>query len=189
RLTVAEIDPMVTALARSQMWFTPGPNTRIKAQDARVALANEPAGERFDIIFGDAFHDIAVPAHLLSAEFHQIVRARLTRPGFYVVNVVDNPRQPRLLASLVRTLRQHFETIEVWVAPDHVRGASRATFIVYAAASATGLPDTVKASHGYPNSWRRVRIDSLNVAQLGLTLTDDFTPIDRLLSTFWFFGD
>ncbi len=189
RLTIAEIDPLVTSLARDRMWFEPGANTRTETLDARVALAKENSGQRFDVIFGDAFHDIAIPAHLVSAEFHELVRSRLTPNGFYVLNVVDDPRRPRLLASIVRTLRRDFRAIEVWVAPKYVQRASRATFIVYASAVETGLPGKVTATHGYPNFWQRVGIDSLNIAQLGLILTDDFAPIDRLLASFWLSGE
>ncbi|MEE8308457.1 MAG: fused MFS/spermidine synthase [Gammaproteobacteria bacterium] len=188
-LTIAEIDPLVTTLARDQMWFKPRPNTRIKMQDARVALKREKTGKLFDVIFGDAFHDIAIPAHLVSDEFNEIVRSHLSARGFYVLNVVDNPRQPRLLASIVRTLQQRFKTIEVWVSPVDVQGASRATFILYASAQATGLVSTVTASYGSPRLWQRITIASLSIEQLGVFLTDDFTPVDRLLATFWLRGE
>jgi MFS family permease len=184
-LTVAEIDPLVTALARAQMWFNPGSNIQIRMQDARVALKKEKPGKRFDVIFGDAFHDIAIPPHLVSDEFNEIVRSHLLARGFYVLNVVDNPRQPRLLASIVRTLQQQFKAIEVWVSPENVQGATRATFILYASEETTGLPSTVTASYGSARLWRRITLASLGTGQLGVILTDDFTPVDRLLASFW----
>jgi MFS family permease len=188
-LTVAEIDPLVTELARDQMWFNPGSNTRIEMQDARVALKREKPGKYFDIIFGDAFHDIAIPAHLVSDEFNQLVRSHLSARGFYVLNVVDNPRQPRLLASIVRTLQQRFKIIEVWVSPQDVQGATRATFILYASAQTTGLASSVTASYGSARLWQRISIDSLGIERLGVILTDDFTPVDRLLATLWLRGE
>ena len=100
-LTIAEIDPLVTARAQSQMWFSPGPNTRIITQDARVTLKSEKSQSQFDIIFGDAFQDIAIPAHLVSDEFNGIVRSRLSTRGFYVLNVVDNPRPSALTRRII----------------------------------------------------------------------------------------
>jgi MFS family permease len=189
QITVAEIDPLVTKLAQTQMWFSPGPNTRIRMQDARVALKREKPGKRYDIIFGDAFHDIAIPAHLVSDEFHEIVRSHLSSRGFYVLNIVDNPRHPRLLASIVRTLQKRFSAIEVWVSPEHVRGASRATFILYASEHSTRLSSTISASYGSERQWQRITTASLGIEQLGVFLTDDFTPVDRLLASFWLRGE
>ncbi len=188
-LSIAEIDPLVTALARDQMWFKPGPNIRIKMQDARVALKTEREGKLFNIIFGDAFHDIAIPAHLVSDEFNKIVRAHLSENGFYVVNVVDNPRQPRLLASIVKTLHQRFKAVEVWVSPEDVLGATRATFILYASTQGTGLAGTVASSYGSERTWKRISTASLGIKQLGIFLTDDFTPVDRLMASFWLRGE
>ncbi len=114
RLVVAEIDPQVTELARSELWLQPGPAMEIVARDARVAL--DTVDQSFDVIFGDAFRDIAIPAHLVTREFHDLVAAKLTQRGFYVLNVVDNPAAPRLLASLVLTLSQSFVAVEAWAA-------------------------------------------------------------------------
>ncbi|MDA7947108.1 MAG: fused MFS/spermidine synthase [Hyphomicrobiaceae bacterium] len=189
RLTVAEVDPTVTELARARMGFEPGPNIHIKARDARLALAQEHPDTQFDVIFGDAFHDIAIPAHLVSDEFNGLVRSRLSSNGFYVLNVVDDPRQPRLLASIVRTLQRRFEATEVWVSPRDILGASRATFIVYASARATGSGDTIHASYGPPRLWQRVSVPSLGIEGLGIILTDDFAPVDRLLATLWLHGE
>lgn len=188
-LSVAEIDAKVSDLAREHMGFTPGSSTEIVTQDARVALRAGDRARRFDVIFGDAFHDIAIPAHLVSDEFNEIVHSRLSARGFYVLNVVDDPRQPRLLASIVATLQRRFKAIEVWVSPADVRGANRATFILYASNQNTGLASKVTASYGPSRFWQRVSNASLGVERLGMILTDDFTPVDRLLASFWLSGE
>ena len=185
-LTVAEIDAKVSDLARERMWFTPAANIETLTQDARVALSAGEKARHYDVIFGDAFHDIAIPAHLVSDEFNEIVFTRLSERGFYVLNVVDNPRRPKLLASIVATLRRRFKAVEVWVSPDDVRGANRATFILYASREDTGLPGKVASSHGPSRFWLRVSEDSLDIDRFGIVLTDDFTPVDRLLASFWF---
>ncbi len=189
RLTIAEIDPKVTQLAEQELWFKTGPNVTVKNADGRVALALESKQRRFDVIFGDAFHDIAIPAHLITDEFHQLVISRLSPKGFYVLNVVDDPAQPRLLASLVATLRERFTAVEVWTAPDDLQGARRATFIVYAAMHASGLPREFEATRGQARSWWRIGLRPERIDRLGVFLTDDFAPIDRLMSRLWFLGD
>lgn len=188
-LTIAEIDPKVTQLARERLWFEPGANTQVLERDARVALRQFAPGQRFDVVFGDAFHDIAIPAHLVSDEFNALVAERLKDAGFYVVNVVDNPGNPRLLSSLVRTMQARFPVVEIWVEPRDIQGARRATFIVYAAKEPSGLASTHRATYGYRHLWLRVDPSSIDIAGLGIKLTDDFAPVDRLLSGLWLGGD
>lgn len=188
-MTVAEIDPAVEKAARSHMYFKPGPNVETVALDARVALVQAGVERRYDVIFGDAFQDISIPAHLVTDEFHALVASRLNEGGFYVLNVVDSPSRPQLLASIVKTLQRRFPVIEVWVAPDDARGAGRATFIVYASDRATGLPSTYRAPSGLPHVWLRVALDSIGIGALGMVLTDDHAPVDRLLSALWRKGE
>jgi len=186
-LVVAEIDPVVTALAQSELWVDPGPTMTVLERDARVALDLEGGG--YDVIFGDAFRDIAIPAHLVSREFHDLVAARLSDRGFYIMNVVDNPQRPRLLASLVRTLRQSFPEVEAWVSPEDIEGARRATFILYAAARPSGLARQLLSQEGFERFWARIDLSRLPVDALGLELTDDLAPVDRLLGDLWFRGE
>ncbi len=187
RLTVAEIDPEVTELARTELWLRPGPGMTILERDARLALHFDRGS--YDVIFGDAFRDIAIPAHLVTREFHDLVAARLSERGFYVLNVVDNPSAPRLLASLVLTLTHSFAAVEVWVAPADISDARRGTFIVYAAQAPSGLPKQLRAREGYARDWAQIDLARLPVETLGVTLTDDFAPVDRLLADLWLYGE
>lgn len=188
-LTIAEIDPMVTTIAKEKMGFKPGAETTVLSTDARVALATQSVPKQYDIIFGDAFHDIAIPPHLITDEFHGLVRNRLSERGFYALNVIDDPRKPRLLASLVRTLAVKFEHVEAWVAPDDVRRSLRATFLVYASARESVPVSELSASNGEAHRWLRVDIASLHAERNGIMLTDDLAPVDRLLAGLWFYGN
>ena len=38
-------------------------------------LRDRPKGERFDVMLGDAFGDIAIPYHLVTREFNELVKA------------------------------------------------------------------------------------------------------------------
>jgi MFS family permease len=187
RLTVAEIDPEVSALARAELWLQPGPGMTILERDARVALDLAPG--TYDVVFGDAFRDIAIPAHLVTREFHDLVAARLGPRGFYLLNVVDTPGAPRLLSSLVLTLRQSFAAVEAWVVPEDIAGAKRGTFIVYAAQAPSGLPKQLRAAEGYDRFWAQIDLSRLPAEALGLVLSDDFAPVDRLLADLWLYGE
>jgi predicted membrane-bound spermidine synthase len=189
-LVVAEIDPAVTRVAAERLWFNAAdPAIEIHHRDARAVLQEMPRGPRFNVVFGDAFHDISVPTHLVSREFHHVVADRLTADGFYVVNVVDAARDPRLVAALARTLRIDFSAIEIWLedgdAPDttgHPTG--RVTYILVASAAPAPV-DTLHAAFGIRRSWRRLPADALDLDH-AIVLTDDFAPVDRLLSAVLF---
>ena len=38
-------------------------------------LRDRPKGERYDLVLGDAFGDIAIPYHLVTREFNELSRA------------------------------------------------------------------------------------------------------------------
>ena len=63
-ITVAEIDPVVTEVARQKLYLDSNGMT-IVHRDARMALQHSVPGS-FDVIVTDAFHDIAVPYHLVT---------------------------------------------------------------------------------------------------------------------------
>ncbi|MCB1417397.1 MAG: fused MFS/spermidine synthase, partial [Nitratireductor sp.] len=102
-ITVAEIDPEVTALAASEFWFDPASAT-ILHEDARRALLTRPE-RRYDVVIGDAFTDIAEPQHLVTREFFELVRDRLNPDGAFLMNVIDFEDRLGALAALVATLQ------------------------------------------------------------------------------------
>ena len=109
---VAEIDPGVTNVAADMLWLNPtAPGLRIVHRDARAYLQSLAAQPAFDMIFGDAFHDIAITQHLVTREFHDEIARRLNSDGFYAINAVDNGQNPRFLMALVKTLYQTFDSV------------------------------------------------------------------------------
>ena len=180
-LVVAEIDPAVTAVAREALWFDPKANTRVAHGDARVVLRDLPAGARFDVIVGDAFHDISVPQHLTTLEFAQLLQSRLTPRGFYAINVIDSARRPLFLLALARTLGAVFPQVEVWMDPQQVRGGGRITYVVTAGTEAFG---TDRGEELETTRWIRWPDEELarSIARSGVPLlTDDYAPVDRLM--------
>jgi predicted membrane-bound spermidine synthase len=186
RLVVAEIDPLVTDAAAGFMWLdTANPALEIHHRDARVLLQSMPQEPTFDVIFGDAFHDISVPAHLVSREFHRQVALRLRSAGFYVVNVVDAAHNPLFLASLVHTLDQDFGAVEVWreePVPDVAE--DRVTYIVLASEHSSPSGN-LNSEFGIRRGWRRIAVADLVAPEQNapVLLMDDFVPVDRLLSS------
>ena len=179
-MTVAEIDPAVTELAISKMWFDPAA-TRIVHEDARMLLAREE--QKFDVIVGDAFTDIAVPAHLVTREFFELVRSRLQPDGVYLMNVVDHFERLRALSSLVRTLQSVFPVVEIWTERQRPQGDERQIYVVLAGTSSSGS-DLIDGPEPDNHKFGRLpqqAVDRLLERISSPVMTDDYAPIDRLM--------
>ena len=91
-LTFFEIDRAVVEIAQDPDYFTYLSGSpvapRIVLGDARLSLAEEPAGS-FDLLILDAFSSDAVPVHLLTREAIELYLRDL-RPGGLVVFHVSN---------------------------------------------------------------------------------------------------
>lgn len=188
RVVVAEIDPMVTQAAADRLWLAPAmPGLDIRHQDARRLLQSLPAEPLFDVIFGDAFHDISIPAHLVTREFHREIARRLRPNGFYALNLIDRGTRPRFLAAMLKTLRTDFAHVTAWVeasddADIRQKQESRVTYVIVASADAP-TEQTMTSLFGIARSWSVIHKDERMdepTADIPI-LTDDFAPVDRLL--------
>lgn len=180
RVVVAELDPAVTRLARDRM-FLDTQGMEIIHQDARMALS-ERSGERFDIVIGDVFHDVAVPYHLTTLEYAQLVKQRLVEEGLYAMNVVDAHPDPLLVKSLYKTLSEAFAHVHVWLEALPTV-TERVTYVI--SASDRAPPARIDSRSGFARSWQRLPEETLSVGtplDALPVLTDDFVPVDRLIS-------
>lgn len=102
RIEVAELDPAVYRATIECLGLTPVEQSRILTTigDARnliddrirenrdlVAAGKTPI--RYDFIYGDAFNDFSVPAHLTTVEFLQKLHDLLTEDGVFQGNIID----------------------------------------------------------------------------------------------------
>ncbi|MCB1397714.1 MAG: fused MFS/spermidine synthase [Rhodobacter sp.] len=179
-ITVAEVDPAVTRVAEEHFWYQPG-DDRIVHADARQTLAREDA--TYDVIVGDAFSDIAVPQHLITQEFFQLVDRRLNPGGVYLMNVIDYMDRLDVLASMVATARTVWPSVEVWADPAHDRAETRRVFILVAGHAPSPV-SRIRAEGIAPAE--AVRVAAASVQQIlderdPVVFTDDYAPIDRLI--------
>lgn len=128
-ITIAEIDPEVTAQATEDFWFDPA-TVNIVHRDARMALRD--SGQVFDAIIGDAFTDIAVPEHLVTLEFFQLVSDRLAPKGVFAMNLIDNVDRLDALAAVFVTLQDVFPSVEVWTEARPPVAGERRIFVLLA---------------------------------------------------------
>ena len=124
-----------------------------------------------------------MPAHLVTQEFFDLVRARLNPDGVYLMNVIDFADRLDALAAILRTLRRVFPVVEVWAEIATPEPDARLVFIVLAGETPSGFSRlTSDAPDLLPSGRLSARgIDDLIARRRPPLLTDDYAPIDRLL--------
>lgn len=83
KITGVEIDPQITALART--WFGLPADIPVTAYDGRAYLSGDR--KKYDLIMVDAYQDITIPFSMSSVEFFQSVRDHLRPGGVMVLNM------------------------------------------------------------------------------------------------------
>jgi MFS family permease len=178
---VLEIDGGIIALDRARLGLRDRPGLTIDLGDARVALTGEPAGSR-DLVVGDAFGGLAVPWHLTTREVVTELRRILRPDGIYAVNVIDFAPD-RFVRAEVATIASVFADVAVVADPGSLAGGGGGNFVIVA--SAEPLPLAALRAR------LQQRGSGLAVASGGAVgrfagdaavLTDDFAPVDQLLT-------
>jgi spermidine synthase len=105
RMDIAEIDADVVKVAKRFFFYEPTEKTRVFIQDGRQFLRRNQ--NQYDIIFLDAYNNDAVPFHLTTKEFFEIVKQRLKPDGIAVANVWG-PRSNEFYTSQVKTYQTVF---------------------------------------------------------------------------------
>jgi MFS family permease len=173
QVTVAEIDPEVTNVAREYFGLRSSPRLKLVTGDARAELRSLPDSARFAAVFGDAFNDYEVPYHLTTREFNELVSRHLRPDGVYLLNVVDGVHHD-FLRSELRTLRLTFPYVSL-VRPDGgwPPPAARNTFVIVVANEPprAALPVVSSAS-----------LEGFLADGHSVVLTDDHAPVEQLLA-------
>ncbi len=183
-LYTAEIDPAVTRVATEHLGLRYDKRHRVLHEDARTALRKfEHKDWGFDLVFGDAFHDLGVPWHLTTLEFARAVKARMAKDGVYIVNMIDSLESGRFLAAFMGTLAEVFENVRVL----HLAGTEpreQETFMLVAS-DAPLTWEALKDDRGRPLDVLELTAKDWVwlIAQTGaVALTDDHAPVESLLA-------
>jgi len=186
-ITVAEIDPLVSAYAHRFM-DAPPDNEVIHnhiADGRRLVDRLVRAGEtnRYDLVIGDTIGDAAIPYHLTTREFFARIADALLKPdGVYLMHALDVLDDPGILASLVRTLREVFPHVVAYsyagtkdVRQSFVIAASRRRLDL--AAMAGRLVE--RYPEAIPLSLSEDDCAALSRSESAVLLTDTFAPVER----------
>jgi spermidine synthase/MFS family permease len=194
RLQVVEIDPDVVDAAYRWFELPRDPRLRVDVEDGRRFLRRDES--RWDVIVVDAFYADAIPFHLATVEFVELLRSRLAPGGTVAVNIIGALAgdTSRLLRSITKTYRSVFPTVALHPvfldSTDRVAGELRNVILIATDGaapsriylqrrwdrireSAPGAPDLTQAIRDRYE--RPVRADDVPL------LTDAYAPTDALL--------
>jgi spermidine synthase len=108
RVDAVEIDPELTKIG--YRWFGLPRSIRVHHEDARPFLRRHDHA-RWDAILVDAYRQPYIPFYLVTKEFFQLVRDRLTPGGVVVVNVGHPKRNDDLEKVVTATMRSVFPAV------------------------------------------------------------------------------
>ena len=107
RIDAVEIDPELTKIG--YRWFGLPRSIHVHHADARPFLRQHD--QRWDAILVDAYRQPYIPFYLVTKEFFQLVRDRLTPDGRVVVNVGHPDGENALEKEMTATLRSVFPDV------------------------------------------------------------------------------
>lgn len=184
---VLEIDPQVFRVAYTDLGIDPDLDINTYAVDARVFFTRNVPESSYDIVFGDAFHNFAVPYHLTTLEFNDLVARSLRPGGIYIMNLIDRFPESDFLAAYLRTIRRSFDNVYLLAGNSLAGLSARTTFVVVSSdrpIDFAALPDLTLLGLGRPSTFYLFPDDRLEtvINRDDFLLTDDYVPVDNLLA-------
>jgi spermidine synthase/MFS family permease len=139
---VVEIDPGVTQVAREYLGLDPQlfPHVNPIHQDGRQFVTMAPP-ESYDLVIQDAVNDYAVPYHILTKEYNDRVKRLLKPDGEYLLTVIDDFDNGKLMRTLVRTMKQTFKSVQVLATYEMWKYSSRTVIVIRGAEKDLDLND------------------------------------------------
>ncbi|WP_371403390.1 fused MFS/spermidine synthase [Kribbella sp. NBC_00662] len=168
---VYEIDSAVVELDKKELGVRTGPDLAVTVQDGRLGVRSEATDSR-DLVIMDAFSGQSVPWHLTTRELITDVRRVLRPDGIYLINVIDHG-PTRFAKAEVRTLQAVFP----YAAMIARKSGTGGNFVLIGSDRPIDVPAI--------NSRLEPGMEILDQPSTdGPVLTDDFAPVDQLLTPY-----
>ncbi|MGV3662807.1 MAG: fused MFS/spermidine synthase [Prosthecobacter sp.] len=181
---VVEIDPAVIEVGRQFFKLDEHPRVNAHAADARRFL-HLSGGRRWDMIFGDAYNGRhAIPSHLATREFFQLVADHLEPKGVYIMNIIAAVSGPKadLASGMLATLRQVFPHVEAF-AVGYRRDVPQ-NIILFC--SKENLKPLIEGRYVTTGSWQerliKTHFPAGAVSRSEYVFTDDYNPVDAIIA-------
>ena len=181
---VLEVDPGVVSVDRERLALPVDERLQVTVGDGRVGLALAPA-DSADVVVGDAFGGVAVPWHLTTREAVADVARVLVPGGLYALNVIDHAPLDFARAEIA-TVASVFDHVLIISPTGELAGEGGGNIVVLASEQPL---DRVAIGAGLTDRATPMSMVSQEALEdfLGadpLVLTDDFAPVDQLLTPY-----
>lgn len=173
-MDVIEIDPMSTEIAKKYFFLDDliqdygEERLGLYNEDGRIFLSS--SDKKYDAILNDAFSGEVPVGILATKEAAKTIKKHLTSEGVYMSNVLGaiSGKKGRFLRAEIKTLREVFR--EAYVVPVHenAKKTSYTNWMVIATDNENYKPENMI---------------EIEITDDDITLTDDYNPIDSLVST------
>jgi len=180
--TVLEIDEELIDFVASELALDRSdPALTVRPGDARLLITDEEPGS-FDVVVGDAFGGLAVPWHLTTREFTELVAEKLKPGGIYILNLIDNAPD-RFASAETATLQAVFAHVGVVAPAAFLERTSGGNFVLVGSNAPIHVA-AVTAAIRFREGREIILVDAgLDGFVAGARLlTDDFAPVDQLLN-------
>lgn len=181
RTDVVDIDPKIAQIAARYFGFRISGD--VFFSDARYFLSGP--GKKYDYLIVDVFNGDTTPAHILSVEAFRLLRQRMTDRGVLAFNLIGSLDDKFVAASIVRTLREVFETVRLYpvFTPDGKEAFGNYTLLAYNFPPVGIDPVLVEKFQVHPLAQETVRKNFAAEYIIpqdtpAMTLSDDYNPID-----------
>lgn len=178
QITVVEIDPKITELARKYFRLADDPRMTIIHEDGRIFLNRNE--KKFDLIFGDAFKSISPPYQLTTEEAVKKIYGALNDDGVALVNIISaiDGDKGEFLRAEYKTYKSVFPEVQVFAVKNLLDGSRPQNLMLVAMKQkqTEWASDDPNFKTMLEKRWTKIIADDLPV------LTDDFAPTDNYLA-------
>lgn len=185
-VTTVEIDPKVQRIAEAYFRLKEYP-VHAEISDGRTFLQRKD--KKYDLIFADTYNSfITSPWHMVTVEFDRLVKSRLNPDGIYAINVFASLEgdDSRLLQSMVKTLGTVFGKYYIFAYGKDARQPQNIILVgVNGAAgrlSDAELRERIARLNGGAAFSNKMVADYRVKDADAMVLTDDYAPIERLMT-------
>lgn len=178
-MDVIEIDPMSTEIAKNYFFLDDLVRDYDTESTGRLGLYNDDgrifladSTKKYDAILNDAFSGEVPVGTLATVEAAKIIKSRLNKDGVYMSNVLGavSGHRGKFLRAEVKTLKKVFRHVYVMPVYENAISNQYVNWMVIATDNDNYVPKTV----------------DIELTEKDITLTDDYCPIDSLITTEYF---
>jgi spermidine synthase len=192
QIDVVEIDPGVTEAVHAALGMPRDTKIRTFNLDGRQYVQELARPGSYQVVIQDAVNDLSVPAHIMTREYNAAVRKILTDDGVYLLTVIDEFGEGRLLPAAIKTMQASFPHVALLGDRPLWDDTSRAVFVIAGSSRAFDF-DQLRAvlklkgiesmvTQAMPPDRLAKFLTDVDAKTPIPTLTDDFAPVDHLIA-------